>query len=66
VRITVNGEGRDVPETTTLGALLVLLAVPREATAVEVNRELVPRSQHSARALAEGDVVEIVTLVGGG
>jgi sulfur carrier protein len=66
VRITVNGAGREVPETTTLGALLALLAVPREATAVEVNRELVPRSQHLARALAEGDVVEIVTLVGGG
>jgi thiazole synthase len=34
--------------------------------AVEVNREVVPRVRHSERILAEGDSVEIVTLVGGG
>jgi sulfur carrier protein len=66
LRITVNGESRDVPTGTTVSALLDALAVPRQATAVEVNRELVPRSQHAARALAEDDAVEIVTLVGGG
>jgi len=66
VRIKVNGQQRDVPAGTTVSALLEVLAVPRQATAVEVNRELVPRSQHAARALADGDAVEIVTLVGGG
>jgi sulfur carrier protein len=66
VRITVNGESREAPAGTTLAGLLDALKVPRQATAVEVNRELVPRSRHDARALAEGDAVEIVTLVGGG
>jgi len=66
VKITVNGEPRDVPDGTTVERLLEGLDVPRGPTAVEVNRELVPRSQHAARALAEGDAVEIVTLVGGG
>lgn len=66
MRIKVNGQQRDVPAGTTVSALLEVLAVPRQATAVEVNRELVPRSQHAARALADGDAVEIVTLVGGG
>ena len=66
MRINVNGEVRDVPPGTTVAALLELLDVPRQATAVEVNRLLVPRSEHAARALAEGDAVEIVTLVGGG
>jgi len=66
VRINVNGEVRDVPPGTTVAGLLELLAVPRQATAVKVNRLLVPRSEHAARALAEGDAVEIVTLVGGG
>jgi thiamine biosynthesis protein ThiS len=66
VHITVNGESRKVPAAVTVAALLDLLAVPRAAMAVEVNRELVPRSQQPAHALAEGDVVEIVTLVGGG
>ena len=66
MRIKVNGGERDVPAATTVAALLDMLAVPRAAMAVEVNRELVPRSQQPAHALAEGDVVEIVTLVGGG
>jgi sulfur carrier protein len=66
VRITVNGEPRDVPEGATLASLMASLDVPRQPVAVEVNRQLVPRSQHGARRLAEGDAVEIVTLVGGG
>ena len=66
MHITVNGEPRDMAAGTSIAALLDALAVPRQATAVEVNRELVPRSQHAARLLADGDAVEIVTLVGGG
>ena len=66
MRITVNGEAREIVGGTTVAALVQVLGVPRHATAVEVNRELVPRSLHAARALADGDAVEIVTLVGGG
>lgn len=66
MRICVNGQPRDVPEGHTVAALLDALDVPRQATAVEVNRELVPRSAHGDRRLADGDAVEIVTLVGGG
>lgn len=66
MQISVNGEPQDVPDGATVERLLDLLEVQRRRIAVEVNRELVPRSQHGARALAEGDAVEIVTLVGGG
>lgn len=66
LKITVNGEVREVDPGTTVAGLLDLLKVPRLATAVEVNRQIVPRSQHGARPLADGDAVEIVTLVGGG
>jgi sulfur carrier protein len=34
--------------------------------AVEVNKRVVSHRRHGEHALAEGDVVEIVTLVGGG
>ena len=34
--------------------------------AVEVNREIVPRSLHAQHALREGDRVEIVQAIGGG
>lgn len=66
MRITVNGEARDVPDRTTVARLLETLPGAGGPVAVEVNREIVPRSLHAGRALAEGDEVEIVTLVGGG
>lgn len=34
--------------------------------AVELNREVIPRSEHSTTPLKEGDVVEVVSFVGGG
>ena len=66
MRITVNGESRDLPEEATVAALLADLALPGTRVAVEVNRELVRRVQHAEHQLHEGDTVEVVTLVGGG
>lgn len=66
IEITLNGERRSVGSATTVGDLLRELELRPEVVAVEVNRRLVPRASRDGRALAEGDVVELVTLVGGG
>ncbi len=66
MRVTVNGEPKEIREHLSVAELLEELESNRGACAVEVNRQLVPRRQHADRRLAEGDEVEIVTLVGGG
>jgi sulfur carrier protein len=66
VNITFNGEMRRVADDATVAALLAELGLTPAYVAVEVNLELVPRAEHSARALSPGDQVEVVTLVGGG
>ncbi len=66
MRLTVNGEGRLVPDGVTIGRMLEIINAPRQAIAVEVNREIVPRVRHDDTSLSEGDVIEIVTFVGGG
>lgn len=66
MEILVNGEARDVPEGTTIAALLELLDVRTKGVAVERNLEVVPRSEHTAVTLHHGDRLEVVTLVGGG
>ena len=66
VNIIVNGESREIPSGTSVAGLLELLELAGRPVAVEVNFELVPHSQHTNHELAEGDQVEIVTLVGGG
>ena len=66
LRITVNGESKDVPEGTTLEGLIGLLALAPERLAVELNREVLRRARWPETELTEGDRVEIVHFVGGG
>ena len=65
--LTVNGERIQVPDDRlTVEGLVSLRGLRGTACAVEVNRALVPRRERESRELRDGDVVEIVTLVGGG
>ena len=66
MKITVNGQPRDVDTGTTVDGLLELLGVPRQFTAVAVNREITPKSAYAAVELSEGDRVEVVRPMGGG
>ncbi len=66
MRITVNGEEREVPKCTSAAALVHLLGLAGQRVAVEVNLEIVPRSTYDAHLLQQGDRVEIVRAIGGG
>jgi sulfur carrier protein len=66
MQVTVNGAARDVPDALTVAALLVHLGLTEGPVAVEINREIVPRAEHAAHAVRDGDVLEIVHFVGGG
>lgn len=66
MEVTVNGRPRVVSEGATVAALLDELDLAKRHVAVEVNCELVSRREHAGHRLAEGDQIEIVTLVGGG
>jgi thiamine biosynthesis protein ThiS len=66
IDIHVNGEADRVAGGATVADLVAAKGLRADQVAVEVNRELVPRALHAETALAAGDRVEIVTLVGGG
>jgi sulfur carrier protein len=66
MKLTVNGQEREVAEGTTVAELLAELKLDPRMLAVERNLNLVPRGQHAETRLAAGDRVEVVTLVGGG
>jgi thiamine biosynthesis protein ThiS len=67
MNLRVNGVDRSVDSGLSVCGLLDALGIPRaQALAVERNREVVPRPAWDAVALADGDEVEIVSLVGGG
>ena len=66
MNIVLNGQPREVGQRITLADLLVELNLEPRHVAVEVNRDVVPRTRHAQAVLQEGDRVEIVTFVGGG
>ena len=66
VTIHVNGDAYSVAAGTTVARLLAQLDVATVGVAVELNREVVRRSDHPTRELGDGDRVEIVRFVGGG
>ncbi len=66
MRITVNGEGREIAEGVSVRALLQALSIKEARVAVEVNLDVIRRDQLDHRILSEGDQVEIVSFVGGG
>ena len=65
MQLTINGEQHDV-QSKTVGTVLTEIGMDQGPCAVEVNRTLVPAKSRDVHKLENGDVLEIVTLVGGG
>lgn len=67
ITVVANGRPVDLPDGSTLTALLDALGVPvRAVAAMEHNGEAVARGDHAARRLADGDRIELVRAVAGG
>ena len=66
MQIQLNGEAMELPEAITVAALVERLELTGKRLAVEVNEDIVPRSQHPKLTLNEGDRVEVVRAIGGG
>ena len=64
--VHVNGEAMELLAGVTLCQLLRQLEITTRHVAVELNLEIVPFERHSECILADGDKLEVVTLVGGG
>jgi sulfur carrier protein len=66
MRVTLNGEQRELPEGLTVAGLLAHLGVKAQRVAVEVNEAVVTKDRYEAQRIGPGDAIEIVAFVGGG
>ena len=66
MRIQLNGEPYELPAGESVAALLTRLELAGRRVAVELNLDIVPRSQHDSTLLNDGDQVEVVHAIGGG
>jgi sulfur carrier protein len=66
MNLTVNGETRDMESCRAISDLLASLQLTEKMVLVELNGQAVQRFEFRSVSLQEGDVVEIVRMVGGG
>lgn len=66
MRIVLNGDTLELRDESSLADLVEQLGLGDKRIAAEVNMEIVPRSQHAALRLQDGDQIEIVHAIGGG
>jgi len=64
--IYINGERQAVEAPLTVAELLARLGFTGQRVAVEINREIVPKSIHASHRLRADDRVEVVRAIGGG
>jgi sulfur carrier protein len=66
INIVLNGENKKIPRNSNIDQLLKDLDLENVRLAVEINKEIVPRSNYGLHSLNEDDIVEIVQAIGGG
>lgn len=64
--VTINGEPRQIPDGSSIAAMVAGIGLDPKKVAVERNLEIVPRSTLGEVTVADGDKFEIVHFVGGG
>lgn len=66
MKVTVNGEQRELVDNCTVRQLLDSLQISATRVAVELNLEIVPKAAYTEQTLQDGDKIEVVHFVGGG
>ncbi|MEE9423033.1 MAG: sulfur carrier protein ThiS [Gammaproteobacteria bacterium] len=66
MEVIINGEAQELSETISASELIDQLGLSTKRLAVEVNLEIVPRSQFDSHRFKPGDRIEIVHAIGGG
>lgn len=62
----LNGEPREVPAEIDIDRLLELFSLPKQRIAIEINNNVVRRTDWDQRTVQDGDKIEVVHFVGGG
>ena len=66
IRVTLNGESRELPAGMSVADLLSELGLHARTVVVEHNRQILARHLFSSALIQSGDTLELVHFVGGG
>ena len=66
MKVYLNGETREVPDGLNLEQLLQHFSLPSQRVAIELNKDVVRRTDWTAVNVSESDKIEVIHFVGGG
>ncbi|MFZ3072017.1 MAG: sulfur carrier protein ThiS [Thermodesulfobacteriota bacterium] len=66
MKVSINGKATEIENGATIEKLILSINVKLEGVAVELNKEIVPRTAHRLTIIKENDSIEIIRMTGGG
>ena len=66
IQIYINGKKKYINSYDNINNILEEYSLKNKLVAVEVNQEVIPRSNYKTKKINKNDKVEIVELIGGG
>jgi thiamine biosynthesis protein ThiS len=66
MKLTINGQNRDIEKSGSLRLLLEQLQLSPERVVVELNGSILATEQYHETVLQDGDNLELIEFVGGG
>ena len=66
ISIYINGQKKLVNVNNSLLDILETLNIQSNFIAIELNKEIIPKSVYSSKKILEGDSIEILEMIGGG
>ena len=66
MKLTINGENREILKSRNLESLIRELVIQAPNFAIALNQQVIPKSKYATTPIQENDEIEIVHAVGGG
>ena len=66
MNILLNNEPEILYEGSTVKTLIEKCNIKNKYYAVEINKKIIPKSDHEKHVIKDGDRIEIITAIGGG
>tara|TARA_B100001057_G_scaffold439458_1_gene472654 strand:+ start:364 stop:564 length:201 start_codon:yes stop_codon:yes gene_type:complete len=66
MKILLNNSPETLFDGSTIKNLLEQKNIQNKYFAVEINRKIIPKSDHESHVIKDGDKIEIITAIGGG
>ncbi len=66
MNILLNNNKEEISDGITIDQLIKVKNVNNKYFAVEINEQVIPKSNYHKHIIKDGDVIEIITAIGGG